>query len=258
MNTAIPGGPASITILRAAALAVAALGRLTGTARPARTGWLAPVALMALAVVPGVAGVARLLDLAGGHVTAGNARFFAMPVPVLLHILSALPFGLLGALQFAPALRGRSARWHRAAGRFLAPLGLVIAVSGLWMTVSYPWPPGDGQALYLQRLVFGSAMVAAIVAGVDAIRRRDFRSHGAWMTRAYAIGMGAGTQVLTHLPWFLLVGRPGEAVRAYLMAAGWVINLVVAEGVIRRRAARAASGGRTPGRHAMTLPTGAT
>jgi hypothetical protein len=88
------------------------------------------------------------------------------------------------------------------------------------------------------RLVFGSAMVISIVLGLDAIRRRDFASHSAWMVRGYAIGMGAGTQVLTHLPWFILVGRPGESSRAVLMGAGWVINLVVAEWVIRKQRIR--------------------
>lgn len=53
------------------------------------------------------------------------------------------------------------------------------------------------------------------------------------MIRGYAIGLGAGTQVLTHLPWFILVGRPGELSRAVLMGAGWVINVVVAEWIIR-------------------------
>jgi len=112
----------------------------------------------------------------------------------------------------------------------------VAALSGLWMTNFYPWPAGDGQALYIERLVFGSAMFACIILAIDAIRRRDFVSHGAWMMRAYAIGLGAGTQVLTHLPWFILMGaKPGEGPRAVLMGAGWVINVIVAEWIIRRR-----------------------
>ena len=57
------------------------------------------------------------------------------------------------------------------------------------------------------------------------------------MTRAYAIGLGAGTQVFTFLPWTLVFGAPGQAMNAVLMGAGWVINLAVAEVVIRRRAA---------------------
>jgi hypothetical protein len=58
------------------------------------------------------------------------------------------------------------------------------------------------------------------------------------MTRAYAIGVGAGTQVFTHLPWFILFGKPGESRRAFLMGAGWVINVIVAEWIIWRRTTR--------------------
>ena len=207
----------------------------TPAAGSRRADWLVPGLLMALTLVPAVAGAARLAELAGGGpATAGNARFFLMPAPVVLHILAAVPFGMLGALQFSPGFRRRSPGWHRIAGRLLAPLGLVAALTGLWMTLRYPWPVGDGVALYGLRLVFGAAMAVSVVVGLDAIRRRDFASHGAWMTRAYAIGMGAGTQVLTHLPWLVLVGWPGEAERAVLMGAGWVVNLAVAEWVIRR------------------------
>jgi hypothetical protein len=81
-------------------------------------------------------------------------------------------------------------------------------------------------------------MAAAIVLAVVAIRRGDVRTHSAWMTRAYAIGLGAGTQVFTFLPWTLVFGAPDQAVHSVLMGAGWVINLAVAEVVIRRRARR--------------------
>jgi hypothetical protein len=56
------------------------------------------------------------------------------------------------------------------------------------------------------------------------------------MTRAYAIGLGAGTQVLTFVPYTLAFGAPGPVLHTVLMAAGWGINLLVAEIVIRRRA----------------------
>lgn len=211
------------------------MSRPSGAARG--RDWLVPVGLMALALVPSVAGVHRLAVLSGGGaITMENARFVARPMPVILHVLTAIPFGLVGALLLTPAFRRRAPRWHRLLGRVLAPCGLVVALTGLWMTMVYPWPAGDGLALYLERLVFGAAMVAAVVVGVAAIARRDVVAHGAWMTRAYAIGMGAGTQVLTHLPWLIVVGRPGEGARAVLMGAGWVINLGVAEWVIRRGA----------------------
>lgn len=204
-----------------------------------RSGWLVPAGLIALSLVPAVAGTARLAQLAGGtDVTAENARFFAQPLPVVLHILSVIPYSMLGALQFSPTFRRRRRGWHRAAGRVLGVCGLVAALTGLWMAHFYPWPEGDGEVLYLLRLVFGTVMAVSIVLGVNAIRRRDVASHGAWMTRAYAIGLGAGTQVVTHLPWFLLVGKPGESSRAVLMAAGWIINVGVAEWVIRRGQSR--------------------
>ena len=200
-----------------------------------RADWLVPAGLILLSAVPAVAGMARLGSLTiGARVTAENARFFAKPVPVVLHILSAIPFSMLGALQFSAALRQRRGAWHRIAGRCLVVFGLVTALTGLWMAQFYPWPTGDGEAVYLLRLLFGSAMAFSIVRAVDAIRRRDFHSHGNWMIRGYAIGLGAGTQVLTHLPYFILVGRPGEFPRAVMMGAGWVINVAVAEWVIRR------------------------
>ena len=97
-------------------------------------------------------------------------------------------------------------------------------------------------------MVFGIAMVGAVVMGVAAIRRRDFTSHSAWMTRAYAIGMGAGTQVFTHLPWSILVGEFTEGPRAVMMGAGWAINVIVAEWVIRRQSLRSL-------KNAMTYPS---
>ena len=201
-----------------------------------RSDWLIPAGLILLSVVPAVAGTALLSSLVtGAEVTVRNARFFAAPVPVILHIVSVVPFSILGAFQFAPAFRRARRGWHRAAGRVLAPLGLLAALTGLWMARFYPWPQGDGEVLYVLRLVFGSGMALSIILSLDAVRRRDFVAHGRWMIRAYAIGMGAGTQVLTHLPYFVFFGTPDEAIRAVLMAAGWIINVVVAELIILRR-----------------------
>ena len=201
--------------------------------------WSVPVMLILLSLVPAAAGTRRIMELVGGApTTAANARFVAAPVPVVLHVIAAIPYTILGAFQVSPALRRRRREWHRAAGRILVVFGLVVALTGLWMAQFYAWPEGDGELLYLLRLVFGSAMAISFVRAVDAIRRRDFVSHGAWMIRGYAIGMGAGTQVLTHVPWFILVGQPGELTRAALMGAGWVINLVVAEWIIRREPPR--------------------
>lgn len=200
--------------------------------------WLVPAALLLLSAVPVAAGAFRITELTGGAVTPDNARFFASPLPVVLHIISVSLYAILGAFQFAPSFRRRRPGWHRTSGRLLVPSGLIAALSGLWMTLFYALPDYDGGVLYWLRLLFGSAMVLSILLGVAAIGRRDFARHGAWMLRAYAIGLGAGTQVLTHLPWFLFPDVQGELTRALSMGAGWVINLAVAEWIIRKRLAR--------------------
>ena len=201
--------------------------------------WLVPTALILLSTVPVVAGAFRIAELTGGaNVTPNNARFFASPLPVVLHIFSVSLYAILGAFQFAPGFRRRRPGWHRSAGRLLIPCGLVAALSGLWMTHFYPWPDYDGELLYALRLLFGSAMVLSIVLSVAAVRRRDFVHHGGWMIRAYAIGLGAGTQVFTHIPLLLFPSLHGELTRALCMGAGWVINLAVAEWIIRKRLAR--------------------
>lgn len=193
--------------------------------------------LIGLGLVPAVSGVVRLVGLAtGATVTPANARFHDAPLPVTLHIVTALLFSIVGSLQFSSTFRARRRRLHRAAGWLLAPCGIVVALTGLWMAHFYRWPAGDGLVVYAERLLFGSAMLGSIVWSLVAIGRRDVAAHGAWMTRGYAIGLGAGTQTFTHLPWFLLSdAAPSELARGIMMGAGWVINVAAAEWFIRRR-----------------------
>jgi uncharacterized membrane protein len=203
-----------------------------------KTDWLLPAALLALNAIPFAASVRRLLELGtGAAITADNARFLAAPTPTVLHLLCASVFGIVGAFQFVPQFRRRRPGWHRAAGRVLTAFGLLAALSGLWMTVFFPRVEGDGALLDVFRLVFGAAMALCMVLGFAAIRRRDVASHRAWMTRGYAIGIGAGTQVVVHIPWLLLGGTPGTLARALLLGAGWAINLACAEWIIRRQKA---------------------
>jgi uncharacterized membrane protein len=197
---------------------------------PAKPKWLVPAGLILLSFIPVAAGGIRVAELTGGaEITPGNARFFAMPVPVLLHIVSASLYCVVGAFQFVPSLRHR---WHRPAGRVMVLCGLVAAFSALWMTLFLVQPVGD--LLSGLRLLFGTAMALSIILGFLAIRRRDVLTHRAWMIRGYAIGQGAGTQAVTQAPWILLVGPPNAFVTALLMGAGWAINLVVAERIISR------------------------
>ncbi|BEL06942.1 DUF2306 domain-containing protein [Actinoplanes sichuanensis] len=200
--------------------------------------WLIPAGLLALTLVPAVAGSLRLSEMAGGAaVIPDGERVTQSPVALVAHIVSVIVFGVLGAFQFAPGVRRRFRRWHRTAGRIVAPAGVIAAVSGLWLTVFLPAAAADSLALSLIRVVVVGWMVTALILGVAAALRRDFGAHRAWMIRGYAIGMGAGTQFFTLTAWQVTAGEFTPAGRTAMMAAAWLINALVAEWLIRGRPA---------------------
>jgi uncharacterized membrane protein len=203
--------------------------------RPRRR-WPVPVGLIALALVPVVAGSARLVELSGGAAVLPEPPHSAgATIPLVLHIVSAVVFTVAGAFQFVPGTRRRRPRWHRLTGRVVAPAGLAAALSGLWLTLVIT--DADSALLTAFRTAAGLAMAASVVLGVAAVLRGDIRRHRAWMMRGYAIGIGAGTQVFTAGLGMALLGEPGPTAEALLMGAGWGINLAVAEWLIRRRPA---------------------
>jgi len=207
------------------------------TAKPvsSKRSWPVPAALIALVTIAVIAGVLRLVQLSGGAATLPpNPRFDASPVPVVVHIVSAIVFALVGAFQFVPRLRRRRS-WHRRAGRVVVVAGLGVALSALWLNQFFPRAHATRGIVYPFRLVFGVALVVTLVLGFRAVRRRDFARHRVWMIRSFAIALVGGTQVFTL--WFggAIFGT-GDLAQALMMVAAWGINLAVAEWVIRRPA----------------------
>ena len=213
---------------RAPAVSANAAGR--------RSSRLPVVLILLLMAIPLLAGGYRLATLAlGADITPENVRFFTSPVPVVLHIVGAAVYIVLGAFQFVPSIRRRNPTWHRRAGRVAVVSGLVAALSALWMTMFYALPASDGALLQAFRLIFGFGMVGSIVLAFLAIRRREIARHRAWMMRGYAIGLGAGTQAMLFLFGELIFGKPDVLARALIMGAAWTLNLAVAEWIIRGR-----------------------
>jgi hypothetical protein len=118
----------------------------------------------------------------------------------------------------------------------VAGAAVTVAGSAVWLTF-YEAQPGTGDLLHVLGLVFASAMAASLLLGVSAIRRRDVVAHRAWMIRACAIGLAAGTQAFTDGIAGAIFGT-GELRSDLAKGAGWVINLAVAEWVIRGPARR--------------------
>jgi uncharacterized membrane protein YozB (DUF420 family) len=207
--------------------------------------WFTAILLILVSAIPIAVGIYLLFELTTGHVRPENARLFDSPVPVFLHVVAAALYAIFGAFQFVATFRRRFPGWHRAAGRILVGCGLVAALTGAWVTLFYPRLPDTNDLLFVLRLVFTSAMVAFLVLGFTAIRRRDVPRHRAWMMRAFALGLGAGTQALVFMVVEMTIGRPDQLGKSLLMGASWGLNLMIAELVIRRRAgSRTAAMGR--------------
>ena len=207
-------------------------------------------ALVLLSAVPLTAGALRLVQLAGGPaVIPADGRFAGFPAALVLHILGASVFALLGVLQLVPRLRREHRRWHRRTGRVVLAAGLAVSGSALWLTVFYEPQPGTGPLLLVLRLLFAPATAACLVLGVAAIRCGDVDRHRAWMIRGYALGLAAGTQVLTGSLAEAAVGT-GELRSDVAKGLGWAINLAVAEWVVRRPSHRPRRG------HAVALDGG--
>jgi cytochrome bd-type quinol oxidase subunit 2 len=201
--------------------------------------WGVPAALVALSVIPVSAGTLRLIQLAGGPELIPADSRFSSPLPLIIHIVSSAVFALVGAFQFARRFRRRHRTWHRRAGRILVVAGLLVVASALWMTVFYEPEPGTGNLLYGFRLILTTATASCLVLGFTAARRRDLTSHRAWMIRAYALALGAGTQAFTVGIGTAIFGT-SDLVGDLSRVAAWVINLTVAELIIRRTIRRPA------------------
>lgn len=195
-----------------------------------RSGWLAITGLLLLSALPVLGGALRLRDVS---TDPGSAPLLPSLVAIVAHIVSMTVYCLLGAFQFSPALRTRRG-WHRIAGRALIPAGFIAALSAIWLAVFFGGPT-DELPLAMVRLVFAVAMTAFLARGAIALNRRDFAAHGAWMTRAYAIAVSGGTQALVVTLWTIPLGDVDALGEAWLVAAGFVVNSVVAELLIRRR-----------------------
>ncbi len=198
-----------------------------------------PYWLLALSVVPLVAGGVRLLHLANGSLAPGDARFSGAPLPVVLHIVCVGLYCVLGAFQFDAGLRSRRPVWHRRAGWVVLLSGLMAALTGLWMTLFYPIPQAlQGSLLLVVRVVVSTAMLAFLLQGIAAILARNITRHRAMMARAYALGQGAGTQVILFVPVAIVFGEVTGLPRDVLMSAAWVLNLALVEALLAQRPQR--------------------
>ncbi|MBA4246799.1 MAG: hypothetical protein C0444_00675 [Microbacterium sp.] len=198
----------------------------------ARSGWPAVTGLLLLSALPILGGALRLGELGADPASAPSP---VLAVVIVAHIVGMSVYCLLGAFQFSPALRCRA--WHRRVGRVLIPAGIIAALASITLGVFFSGPD-EKFALAMVRIAFAVPMLVFLVLATTAIVRRDFTAHGAWMTRAYAIAVTGGTQALVLIVWSILGGETSVESETWLVGVGFVINSLVAEVIIRRRARR--------------------
>lgn len=195
--------------------------------------WLVPTALFLACVVPVLAGIYRsstiILD---GEWALQFEPHRVDRLPLFIHVLCAGLYYPLAALQVLPRFRRRFPKWHRKAGKVAVIAGLGAALSSVWMSAFHL--EARGPILVYGRLVFGPLWALFLVLGVAAIAKRDFRRHGEWMTRAFAVAMPAGTLIVFIAPVAIVLGEVPEVLDEIIQAGAWFVHLGIAECLIRR------------------------
>jgi Predicted membrane protein (DUF2306) len=174
----------------------------------------------------------RMFQILTDQLPPDAIKFNAVPWALFLHSLGGMTFGLLGPIQFSGALKKRFGKFHRISGRIFVVAGMMLGFSALRLLIEFP--NGSTWVLITARAVAGLGLMAALMVALIAIINRDIVKHRNWMIRAYAIGMGSATIAFIQLPIFLIRGNALEGYFAdSLFVLSWVINLTIAELVIR-------------------------
>lgn len=201
-----------------------------------RTPWgvrlllLASATAVAVLVPPYLVGGAPLVERTG------------VPEMVLLvHVFTAGAAILLGGLQLVPRIRARRIA-HRWIGRSFLGLGAVaFVVTGLPLALT-------AETLFARVGLTVPVLLWPVfaVAGWRAVRRRDIATHRAWMIRVYAVTFFAVSArlvvpllLLVQLPWILTTydGDVDRVIGHTIPVGqwlGWIIDLAVAEWLVRR------------------------
>jgi uncharacterized membrane protein len=197
------------------------------------------ILVIALVATPVLAFPYVLLDRAASRI---DVQTDAAWVLLVIHVPVAATAMILGALQFVPRIRANRRR-HRIIGRTFLGLGTVAFVlTGIPLALTTP----DGNLTRFGVLVPAVLWPCFAVVAFRAIRAGDVTRHREWMTRLYALTFFAITARMVT-PLLLLVQVPvmqsrydGDVQAAvsasipYGQWLGWIVNLAVAEYIIRR------------------------
>jgi uncharacterized membrane protein len=174
-------------------------------------------------------------------------NFLDRPVLFYAHALVAPIALIVGVWQFLPVTR-RSA-YHRWAGRFYVACAAVASVAGLIIAFTTDTGPVVGIGFGILAVLWFSVTARAYLLA----RSGNFVRHRIWMIRSYALCC-AGITLRIILPVGIATGfgfRPSYIVAAW---GSWIINLLIAEWIIRRMNFQEVTPHRPPRREIAPAP----
>jgi len=149
-----------------------------------------------------------------------------------VHVYASIICLPAGFTQFSPGLLKRAPRWHRVSGRIYAFVAVFLAgPSGFVIGLHANGGPTSQLAFCLLAILW----VYCTLKGWHTARKGDIKAHRNWMIRSFALALSA----ITLRAWKVgLVAafhpRPMDVYRIVAWL-GWVLNLLIAEWIIRRR-----------------------
>ena len=172
-----------------------------------------------------VAGVEASMDFVAYHARLRPIAFYAH-VTLAPVALALIPF------QLWQRLRARRPAIHRLLGRLYGLAIMVSGSAGLWLALNTEAGP-------IAAWGFGLLAATWLVAsgwGIALAMRGDRAAHERWMTRSIALTLSAVTLRL-YIPLALSLEVPFATAYPAIAWLCWVPNLVIAELIIRSRAA---------------------
>ncbi|MEM9302891.1 MAG: DUF2306 domain-containing protein [Pseudomonadota bacterium] len=121
---------------------------------------------------------------------------------LLAHVLLAIVISFGGALQLVPQLRARAPAFHRWNGRIFLTIGLIGAVSGLWLTWGRGSRLSDVGALSVT--LNGILIIGVAAQAWRTAMQRRFTEHRRWAVRTFLLVSGVWTFRLGLMGWLML------------------------------------------------------
>ena len=189
--------------------------------------------LQTLAAWTGIGPGSQLYEQIEQLTHLGVARYNAVPITTLLHVVPGALFLFAAPLQLIPRFRSRRPGIHRRLGYVLLGLAIPYALTGIFFSIH---TPVFGPLAAVASGLAGGWFIYCAVRAYHAIRQRAIDSHREWMLRMLAVAYGIAAVRLSFLAIVAVVPIDVAAAGTLSFWVGWLISVLPTEWWIRRTA----------------------